>query len=562
MGFLGNLFEPSGLTPHGFCLLWQPGLIWLHTLSDGAIAVAYFSIPVALSALVRRRTDLDFGWIYLIFAAFILSCGVTHVMSIVTLWHPLYALEGVIKAVTAGLSLTAAFAIWLLMPRLLVLPSPTALRDANTLLSLRIAESEDAERRLRESEERLRQSQKMEAIGKLTGGIAHDFNNMLTVIDGNLDRLQQRLGDDAQGLHLLEQADLASNRASSLITQLLAFSRKQRLEPQGLDAFDVIIGMQALLLRIVGEQIVLTIEDGGPCWCLADRNQLEAGVVNLVINATQAIQDAQVANGSIRIVVANSSFRVGDDWRHGGGEPPAPGDYVRVSVGDNGTGMSEEVRSRALEPFFTTKPVGKGSGLGLSQTYGFVCQSDGAMRIDSAPGRGTVVELLLPRVIEPQAAADGGTAAGVGVRPMPEWSGGRTVLVVEDEAAVLEVTASTLRDSGYAVIGAADAASALRALDAAPHVALVFTDIVMPGQSGVEMAAEMWARRPALPIVFASGYSEASLTRQLPAGAKFIKKPYKISAVIAMIESALAGGMGEAAMAGGRLDETTVSQGA
>ena len=643
---LSSVFDPSGLTPHGFCLLWQPGLIWLHAVSDGLIAIAYFTIPVALAILVRRRGDLAFGWVYLLFAAFILSCGVTHVMSIVTLWRPLYALEGLVKAVTAVASLAATFVIWRLIPLVLALPSPKALRDSearlrrmfvklptalysldasgrlneasetmaellgltrsqmsgrdiadfipaaerarrrdalgetlrtggvrdlesqfvtadgtvlDVLLSARVERGQTSaqdtvltvvtdvtarrqvEAALRESEERLRQSQKMEAIGKLTGGIAHDFNNMLTVIGGNLDRLRERLGADPHGLHLLGQATLASQRADGLIGQLLAFSRKQRLDPLAIDARAAIVGMQALLSRLAGEQIELRIENGGLGWlCLADRNQLETCVVNLVINAAEAIGDRTMEAGSseqgeIRIAVTDFVVGPGDDWRNGGGETVAPGEYVRVSVGDNGVGMSEEVRRRALEPFFTTKAVGKGSGLGLSQTYGFVCQSDGAMRIDSRPGRGTSVEILLPRTARAGSVSVG--AASLGGRTAT--NGGETLLVVEDEPAVLEIATSCLRESGFEVISAIDGPSALTALADAPQVALVFTDIVMPGQSGVALAGEIWKMRPGMPVVFASGYSEETIGKQLPFGAKFIKKPYKVSAVTALIRASL-----------------------
>jgi PAS domain S-box-containing protein len=680
LGVLSGLFDPSGLTPHGFCLLWQPGLIALHAISDALTALAYFSIPICLTLFFKRRNDLAFGWIYIVFAAFILSCGLTHVMSIVTLWFPLYQLEGVIKLITAVMSAAAAIAVWYLMPQALALPSPTALRNANQALSDRIVESEDAQRRLRESEarqrrmfvkfpatiysmdpdgtineasdamaellgttrramigrridefvpaeehadrhaararllrtgearefesrfltadgrvidvlissrleklggdfrdnilavatdvtarrraeaalrdseERLRQSQKMEAIGKLTGGIAHDFNNMLTVIDGNLDRLRGRVADDALAEHLVDQAALASQRADALIAQLLAFSRQQRLDPQPIHAYRVIDDMRTLLSDVAGKQIRLSIEHdvsgpgmetdvagqaGDAGWlCLADRHQLGAAVVNLVLNASHAIAEQPAGPGEIRIMVTETLLRPLDDWRDGGGEQPEPGAYVRVAVTDNGIGMSDEIRRRALEPFFTTKEVGRGSGLGLSQTYGFVRQSGGAMRIESTPGRGTTVEMLLPRAHAMPLEA--GNIIPLANRfPSAGEHSGTTLLVVEDEPAVLDIAASTLRDSGFRVIAASDAAGALAALEATPDIALVFTDIVMPGKSGVALAREIWRVRPGMKVIFASGYSEESLTAQLPVGAWFVKKPYKISAVVTLIQDAL-----------------------
>ena len=666
--FLRSLLEPSGLTPHGFCLLWQPGLILLHAVSDGAIALAYFTIPAALAVFAVRRKDLAFGWIYLVFAAFILLCGVTHVMSVVTLWVPAYGAEGLLKGMTACVSIGASVLIWTMLPKALALPSPQTLRDANAMLSFRIAESENAQRRLRlsearqrtiflglpaalysldpegrvteandytadligltrerligrpitdfvpalqveayhdamaltlragetreiesrflhasgriidvlvssraqaghdgraehvlsvvtdvtarrqaeaalrDSEDRLRQSQKMEAIGKLTGGIAHDFNNMLTVIEGNLERLADHLQRDERGSLLVGQAALAARRADTLIEQLLAFSRRQKLDPHPIDARDVLGGLHSLVERVIGEQIALVVEhDASPWLCLADRNQFEAGLLNLAINASQAVREKGITDGQVRISTSRITISAGDGWRDGGGETPEPGDYVRIRVADNGVGMSDDVRSRALDPFFTTKPTGQGSGLGLSQTYGFVRQSHGAMRIESVPGRGSTVEILLPRAARDSAAsfADPVPTALVD-DPRPAALGRELLLVVEDEPAVLEIAASSLRESGFRVVVAADAQAALSELAANPEVALVFTDIVMPGQTGVALAAEVWKIRPGLPVIFASGYSEEALAHQLPPDACFIKKPYRISAVIAAIRSALA----------------------
>ena len=254
--------------------------------------------------------------------------------------------------------------------------------------------------------------------------------------------------------------------------------------------------------------------------------------MNLVINAAHAIGERSVerAGGSIRITVAEIDVPGGAAEGSCGGEAAAPGAYVRISVEDDG------VCSRALDPFFTTKAVGQGSGLGLSQTYGFVRQSGGAMRIESRVGQGTLVEMMLPRADAPATREEERPAGG---EPPPVVPGGETLLVVEDEPAVLEIATSSLRESGFAVVGAPDAASALAALAATPEVSLVFTDIVMPGQSGVTLAGEIWKLRPDMPVVFASGYSEETLTRELPAGARFIKKPYKISAVVALIRASL-----------------------
>ncbi len=670
MNVLAHLVDPTGLTPHGFCLIWNPALIALQAGSDAVIALAYYSIPLAMLWFVHRRRDLTFGWLLYLFAAFILACGTTHWLAILTLWVPLYWIEGSVKAITAALSLTTAIILWPLLPKALTLPSPAALQHANRKLSLRIAENDraawmlqesearyrgiykrtpvplhtldvqgrlngisdywcdllgygrldvigrpltdfcpldtaarltrmlaqlldgdelrevecafrksdgelldvllsarlerdgmgrpqhilgvltdvtarkQAERALRASEERLLQSQKMEAIGKLTGGIAHDFNNMLTVIDGNLEMLKPRLGEDRAALQLVEAASRASQRADKLTAQLLAFSRRQRLDPKPLDPRQVIDGMSTLLTRTVGEQVTLDIATSeSPAWsCLADQNQFEAVLLNLVINATHAIAE----QGWIRITVRNTGLHGADaDWLDGGEDAVAPGDYVCISVSDDGCGMSEDVRRRALEPFFTTKPLGQGTGLGLSQTYGFVRQSGGTMRIESRPGRGTTVEMLLPRAIvsavpialraEPQATAP--------TRPM----GRGTLLVVEDEPELLAITAESLRASGYAVICAGDAAAGILALKSDPSISLIFTDIVMPGISGVALAEEAWRLRPGIPVVFASGYSDETVADQLPKDAVFLQKPYRVTRVVKLIQAALNAGQLSAA---------------
>lgn len=661
----GSVVGLSGLMPQGFCLLWNPGLVALQASSDAIIALSYYSIPVAMAWFVHKRRDLAFRWLVYLFAGFILACGTTHWLAVLTLWVPSYRLEGIVKAVTALLSVVTAIILWPLMPRALAVPSPSDLQLANRQLALRILENDRAARLLQESEarhrgiynrtpvplhvldvegrltgisdywcdllgyarddvigrplndfclpetadrldlglailldagelrevecvfrkqdgtfvdvllsarlerdgqrrplhvlgvltdvtmrrrtervlrateERLIQSQKMEAIGKLTGGIAHDFNNMLTVIDGNLEMLARKLKHDRAALQFVDAAARASGRADRLTAQLLAFSRRQRLNPKPLHAEAVLDGMSSLLSGTVGEQVALLIEPraAAPWSCLADQNQLEAALLNLVINAAQAIK----GQGSIRIAIRNTSLRGHDTtWLDANREDAVvAGDYVCIAVEDDGCGMSEAVRGRALEPFFTTRPTGQGSGLGLSQSYGFVRQSGGAMRIESRPGRGTVVELLLPRAVaarslppldrKPDLAAIARSGSSL-----------ETLLVVEDEPEVLEIAAASLRADGFAVICAADAAQALAALQANPMISLIFTDIVMPGINGVALAEAARRLRPGIPVVFASGYSNEAITGQLPKGAMFLQKPYRIASVTKLIHSALA----------------------
>jgi PAS domain S-box-containing protein len=511
----------ADLTPHGFCLAWEPGLIWLQAVSDTLISLAYFSIPAVLVIFARRRSDLAFRPVFGLFAAFIVACGATHVMGVVTLWLPAYWLDGAIKAVAAALSLATAILLWPLLPRALALPSPGQLHRLNLELARQVEERDAATSRLRDSEaelrtlyarspailhavdaygtvqevsdrwleafgygraevvghnvtefyepeaaerihaygkalrdrvdqplvverrllcksgelrdvkavmvperdergklrrtlvaltditahkqaeaalraseDRLRHAQKLEAVGQLTGGIAHDFNNLLTSVMGSLDLLRRRVLLDERGHRLVGNALEGAKRAAALTSQLLTFSRKQHLSPEVLLPLRVVEGIFDLLARSLDERITLVVVPGPPAeWAvLADRNQLEAALLNLVINARDSIS----AFGEIRISVADRALTQAELDRLSEETLPA-GEYVAIEVADTGCGMTEDVRRRAVEPFFTTKPLGAGTGLGLSQSYGFVTQSGGALAIDSAVGAGTRITILLPR---------------------------------------------------------------------------------------------------------------------------------------------------------------------
>jgi signal transduction histidine kinase len=337
--------------------------------ADAIIAAAYFSIPVMLWMFLRRRPDIEFGWILWLFAIFIFACGATHVLGIVTLWVPLYGLEGLMKAVTALASILTAFALRPLLPKLVALPSPKQLQAALDKLKAETAEREAAE-------EMLRQSHKLQAIGQLTAGIAHDFNNLLTVIIGNVERARRLGGDNADLAKPLTNAIAATDRAALLTRQLLAFARKQPLVVAAVDVNLVVADLLTLLERTMGSQVTVEIDlASGPLAVTLDRNQLESALINLALNA----RDAMPRGG--RLVLATDRSESGS---------------VVVCVRDDGSGMSEETRARATEPFFTTKAVGSGTGLGLSQVYGFVAQMGGDLEIDSAPGTGTIVKLLFP----------------------------------------------------------------------------------------------------------------------------------------------------------------------
>jgi signal transduction histidine kinase len=393
LDFVRQLWEADSLSPHGICLLWQPALIWSHVTADALIGLSYYSIPVALGALVWKRRDIAFGWMFWCFAAFIMACGTTHFLHIWTLWVPSYGAEALVKLATAAVSVVTAVALWPLLPKVLALPSPEQLRRANEELSARIAERDQAIAALREetaerikAEEMLRQSQKMEALGQLTGGVAHDFNNLLGIIVGNLERVELKLPPDSPLMAPVRDAMTGAERAAAITQKLLSFARKQPLLPEQLDLARLIQDLAELLRGTLGGNVHIETSLAPDLWPVrADPNQLENALLNLAVNARDAMPDG----GTLAIRTANLPAA------ERGGEGAA--DYVAIEVSDTGEGMTPEVAERAFEPFFTTKPIGQGTGLGLSQVHGFARQSGGVALIETALGRGTTVRLLLPR---------------------------------------------------------------------------------------------------------------------------------------------------------------------
>lgn len=391
LDYIRDLLNAERFAPHGYCLLWQPELIWTHVISDALIGLSYFSIPIALAYFLTKRRDVQFGWVVWMFAIFIMACGVTHFFAIWTLWYPDYGPEALVKLGTAAASVFTAVALWPLLPKAIALPSPAQLQRANENLVLRVAERDAAlealqretEDRIR-TEEMLRQSQKMEAVGQLSGGMAHDFNNMLTVILANLDKARRLAPDDVQLQRSLEHATTGAARAAELTDRLLSFARKQPLQPARHNANDIVMGTVALLGRTLGEQIEIGLSLAEDLWpTKVDRNQLESALINLAVNAQQAMPEG----GQLGFTTRNVA----------GDEGPLPHASVLIEVRDTGSGMDSAVKARAMEPFYTTKALGEGTGLGLSQVYGFITQSDGQVEIDSQIGKGTTVRLYLPR---------------------------------------------------------------------------------------------------------------------------------------------------------------------
>lgn len=398
-----------------------------------------------------------------------------------------------------------------------------ALRDLNATLETRVKQRTEE---LLEAEEALRQSQKMEAVGQLTGGIAHDFNNLMTGILGSLDLLQRRL-DNGQFDKLQRYTSTAMNsaqRAAALTQRLLAFSRRQPLDPKPIEANKLIAGMEELLCRTLGPSIDLHLDLASDLWgTLADPNQLESAILNLAINS----RDAMPVGG--RLTIETAGIRLDENHaRSTGGEAQA-GDYVRITVSDTGVGMTPEVMSRIFEPFYTTKPLGRGTGLGLSMLYGFVRQSGGHVRAQSQVGAGTCFELYLPRYhgglsAEADAASDAAIASS-------GCSG--TVLIVEDESAVRALVVETLGDMGYTAAEASDGPSGLCLLQSDLHVDLLVTDVGLPGLNGRQLADAARLRRPQLPVLFITGYAYnvTSDSGALEPGMELMTKPFTIDAL-------------------------------
>ena len=378
------------------------------------------------------------------------------------------------------------------------------LASANRQLAGQIAERERVEGVLR-------QAQRLEAVGQLTSGVAHDFNNLLTVVLGNVHQIQ-RTPDHPRTGQRLQMIAQAAERGAQLTAQMLAFSRRQRLEPRAVDLNDTVRGMRDLLQSTMGGSVRIETLLQPDLWpAMIDPTQIELVILNLAINA----RDAMEVGGAVMIETANVAL--GPPAR---AEEPQAGDYVMVAVSDNGPGMTADILAKVFEPFFTTKDVGKGSGLGLSQVFGLAKQSGGGVRIDSAPGEGASVKVFLPR------ASDAPLERTVDERgPLPPSTRDFKVLVVDDDNAVREVTAAILHDLGYGVVEAGSGGAALDVLDREPQIDLMLLDFAMPGMNGAEVAREVQARRPGLPVVFVTGYADIDELASA-GGSGIVRKPF------------------------------------
>jgi PAS domain S-box-containing protein len=659
--FFERILDSSMFSPHGICLLWEPELIWLHVVSDAVIAMAYFSIPFALAIFVSKRRDLRFGWVYWSFGIFILACGLTHILSIYTLWVPVYGIEGLVKAATAVASIVTAGMLWPLLPKLLAIPSPFELRQAQEALKEEESKGRDSEQLLqqfrqtqqalresmvrltavvetavdgfilidargrillfnpacerlfgysadevfhenvkmlmpqtysshhddyiqnfirtaerkiigigrevvglrkdgstfpmdlsvgeaqqdgesifvgiihdltgrKQTEEQLRQAQKMEMVGQLSGGIAHDFNNLLTVIIGNAEHLSDQLKSRQELQRIADDICQAGERGAELTQRLLAFSRL--LKPHPTDCHELLDSMRKLLRRTLRENIEIRITPNpDTVLAFADRAQLESSVLNLVLNA----QDAMPNGGHLTLSTGVASL---DDPYQSLHPEIEAGEYAVIAVTDDGVGMTAEVATRAFEPFYTTKEVGKGSGLGLSMVYGFAKQSNGHVSIYSELGLGTTVRIYLPHVAIKGARSSDQILADEPYIPR----GHETILVAEDDPFVRSSVILRIESLGYTVVAAINGNDALLKLRANPEIDMLFTDIVMPGgMSGWELADLARQVRPGLPVVYSSGYALEMLAQQgrAPAQSIILVKPYRKAELAERLREAL-----------------------
>ena len=384
----------------------------------------------------------------------------------------------------------------------------------------------------RAAEERLRQAHKMEALGQLVGGVAHDFNNLLTAISGNIETLQRRLtrGADDNLQRPAKAALDATGRAALMTNRLLAFSRHQPLEPRSVSVNSLITGMSEILRQTLGESVQIeTVLAAGVWATFVDANQLESALLNLAVNS----RDAMPEGGKLTIEAANTYL---DEAYSAIAEVP-PGQYVGIFVSDTGTGMTPEVASKAFDPFFTTKEVGQGTGLGLSQVYGFIKQSGGYVRIYSEVGAGTTIKIYLPRYVSSERVTEVEHAA----IPIPR-ANGETVLLVEDDADVRSSLVEILGELGYRVIEAPNGLSALRQLDAHPETNLLLTDVGLPGgMNGRQLADEALRRKAGLKVLFASGYARNAIVHhgRLDPGVQLIMKPFTYADLAAKVRRVL-----------------------
>jgi signal transduction histidine kinase/CheY-like chemotaxis protein len=450
---------------------------------------------------------------------------------------PAYDIEGLAKGFLALISLGITAALLLSLPRILVQPSRTQLQQANAALEEEIRHRRKAEamvKRFQEieaNEAQVRQAQKMEAVGQLTGGVAHDFNNILTVITGTIEILGEAVKDRPHLVQITDMISAAAARGADLTRHLLAFARRQPLQPRNTDVNALVIDAARLLRPTLGEQIEIEsmlAHDSVPA--LVDPSQLTTAILNLALNARDAMPNGGKLTLETKNVVLDENYTsMASELK--------PGNYVMIAVSDTGEGIPGSLLDKVFEPFFTTKDVGKGSGLGLSMVYGFVKQSNGHIKIYSEESHGTTVKLYLPAAVgvPDELAAEAGIS----------WDehGDESILIVEDDALVREYVVTQISRFGYHTLAAGNGAEALAIIDGLERIDLLFTDVIMPGGlNGRQLATEALKRRPELKVLYTSGYTENAIVHhgRLDAGVLLLPKPYLSSDLARMIRTALA----------------------
>jgi nitrogen-specific signal transduction histidine kinase len=379
------------------------------------------------------------------------------------------------------------------------------------------------------AEAQVRQAQKMEVVGQLTGGIAHDFNNTLTVITGTIEILAEAVADNPEAAPIVKMIGEAADRGAALTQRLLAFARKQPLQPSNVNVNELIVETAKLLRPTLGEHIEIQSMLADDLWpSLVDSHQLSTSVLNLALNARDAMPDGG------KLTLETDNVNLDENYARANSDVQ-PGSYVLVAVSDTGTGIPAAIRDRVFEPFFTTKGVGKGTGLGLSMVYGFVKQSGGHIKIYSEVGHGTTIKLYLPRSCDLDAAAD--------VAPsVPIEGGHETILVVEDDPLVRVFVTTQLETLGYTTLATSNGPEALRMIEEGAAFDLLFTDVIMPGgMNGRQLAEEALKRRPSLKVLFTSGYTDDAIVHhgRLDPGVLLLAKPYRKSDLAHMVRAAL-----------------------
>ena len=516
--YLDGLFSSAGFMPHGMCYQWQPGILTLHVIADALIALAYFSIPFTLLFFVRRRKDLQFNWIYVCFAVFIIACGLTHLMEIWTVWEPVYWLSGGVKAVTALASVPTAILLVRLVPTALRLPSPAALRRANQRLELEIAERkravaevrhandlletrvtertrelEVAYQTLRQTQQVSMQQERLRALGRMASGIAHDINNALTPAT----LYAQSLLDHDKTLNAEARSDLGViQQAIDDVTQTVA-----RIKEFYRGRESNVSGMPVDIKHLLGQVVDLTQAR----W--ADMPQARGIVVDVKTEHADHVPPIMGVQGEIRDAVTNLVFNAVDAMPSGGSltlRSYATQHHVTVEVCDTGIGMTEDVRARCLDPFFTTKGE-RGTGLGLAMVYGMAERHNAAIEIDTEPNAGTIVRLVFPVATPDELAAPTAQATRHKVR-------GMRLLVIDDDELLRQSMQAILEREGHSVSIARGGRSGIEAFaDAAQRgepFEVVITDLGMPHVDGRAVAAAVKSLSPRTPVILLTGWGQ------------------------------------------------------